>query len=99
VAEFTGVKTPIGGLLGLRRVSVDQQVQISADLANGQDREQTFAYLVQIQDGNGVTVSLAWITGSLSSGQSFSLSKINLLPLILNHLSSEKLVTLLESSK
>jgi len=56
----------------LDSVSVDQQVQISADLANGQDREQAFAYLVQIQDGNGVTVSLAWITGSLSAGQSFS---------------------------
>ena len=56
----------------LDAVSVDQQVQISADLANGQDREQSFAYLVQIQDGNGVTVSLAWITGSLSEGQSFS---------------------------
>lgn len=47
-------------------------MQITADLANGQDREQAFAYLVQIQDGNGVTVSLAWITGSLSAGQSFS---------------------------
>ncbi|MCV0410959.1 hypothetical protein [Nitrosopumilus sp.] len=56
----------------LDTVAVDQQVQISADLANGQDREQAFAYLVQIQDGNGVTVSLAWITGSLSAGQSFS---------------------------
>jgi len=56
----------------LDAVSVDQQVQISADLANGQDRKQSFAYLVQIQDGNGVTVSLAWITGSLSEGQSFS---------------------------
>ena len=56
----------------LDTVSVDQQVQITADLANGQDREQQFAYLVQIQDGNGVTVSLAWITGSLSAGQSFS---------------------------
>ena len=53
-------------------VSVDQQVQLTADLANGQDREQAFAYLVQVQDGDGVTVSLAWITGSLSSGQSFS---------------------------
>jgi hypothetical protein len=56
----------------LTTVSVDQQVQLTADLANGQDREQAFAYLVQIQDGNGVTVSLAWITGSLSAGQSFS---------------------------
>jgi hypothetical protein len=53
-------------------VSVDQQVQITADLTTGQDREQPFAYLVQIQDEDGVTVSLAWITGSLSAGQSFS---------------------------
>ncbi|KAG2477625.1 MAG: hypothetical protein NPMRTH1_1030001 [Nitrosopumilales archaeon] len=56
----------------LASVSVDQQVQITADLANGQDRDQSFAYLVQVQDGNGVTVSLAWITGSLAPGQSFS---------------------------
>jgi hypothetical protein len=56
----------------LAEVSVDQQVQIAADLANGQNRDQAFAYLVQIQDSNGVTVSLAWITGSLSPGQSFS---------------------------
>ena len=56
----------------LDAVNVDQQVQVSADLANGQDREQSFAYLVQIQDSNGVTVNLAWITGSLASGQSFS---------------------------
>jgi hypothetical protein len=56
----------------LDAVSVDQQVQLTADLSNGQDKDQAFAYLVQVQDGNGVTVSLAWITGSLSSGQSFS---------------------------
>jgi len=56
----------------LSEVSVDQQVQITSDLANGQDRAQAFAYLVQVQDNNGVTVSLAWITGSLTAGQSFS---------------------------
>jgi hypothetical protein len=56
----------------LTDVSVDQQVQIAADLSNGQDRDQKFAYLVQIQDASGVTVSLAWITGSLTAGQSFS---------------------------
>ncbi|MDA0757015.1 MAG: hypothetical protein O2864_06920, partial [Crenarchaeota archaeon] len=56
----------------LSEVSVDQQVQIEADLVNGQDRDQAFAYLVQVQDGNGVTVSLAWITGQLAAGQSFS---------------------------
>ena len=56
----------------LAEVKVDQQVQITADLANGQDRDQRFAYLVQVQDNDGVTVSLAWITGSLTAGQSFS---------------------------
>ncbi|ABK76806.1 hypothetical protein CENSYa_0161 [Cenarchaeum symbiosum A] len=56
----------------LTTVAVDQQVQITADLASGQDRDQTFAYLLQVQDANGVTVSLAWITGSLAAGQSFS---------------------------
>jgi len=56
----------------LDEVSVDQQVQITSDLTNNQNQEQQFAYLVQVQDENGVTVSLAWITGSLSSGQTFS---------------------------
>ena len=56
----------------LDTVSVDQQVQITADLMNGQDRDQAFAYLVQVQDANGVVVSLAWITGSLAPEQAFS---------------------------
>lgn len=56
----------------LDEVNVDQQVQITADLANGQDRDQSFAYLVQIQDEDGVTVSLSWITGSLAPGQSLN---------------------------
>ncbi len=56
----------------LDAVSLDQQVQISADLANGQDREQAFAYLVQIQDADGVTVQLVWITGDLDPGKSMS---------------------------
>ena len=53
-------------------VSVDQQVQITADLSSGQDKDQDFAYLIQIQDGEGVTVSLSWIAGSLSPGKQFS---------------------------
>ena len=53
-------------------VSIDQQVQLQANIANGSDGEQPFAYLVQVQNDIGVTVSLAWITGTLSGGQSFS---------------------------
>jgi hypothetical protein len=53
-------------------VKTGQQIQVTADLANGQNTDQPFAYLVQIQDSNGVTVSLSWITGTLSAGQSLN---------------------------
>ncbi len=56
----------------LSSVQVDQQVQVTADLSNGQDRDQEFAYLLQVQNESGVTVSLSWITGNLEPGQSFS---------------------------
>ncbi len=59
----------------LSTVSIDQQVQITADLTNTQDKDQPFAYLVQIQDSDGVTVSLSWIDGSLTPSQSFSPSQ------------------------
>ena len=57
---------------GDKTVEVGKQVQITADLTNNQDFEQEFAYIVQIQDENGITVSLAWITGNLTPAQSFS---------------------------
>ena len=53
-------------------ISVDNQVQIVADVRNSQEKIQPFAYLVQIQDENDVTVSLAWLTGSLSPKQMLS---------------------------
>ena len=59
----------------LASVSVDQQVQITADLTSGQDRDQDFAYLVQIQNEDGVTVELSWIAGTLGGGATFSASQ------------------------
>ena len=53
-------------------VSVGRQVQVTVDLSNGRNTSQDFAYLVQIQDGEGVTVALSWISGSLLDGQSLS---------------------------
>jgi len=55
-----------------KTVEVGKQIQIAADLANNQDIKQSFAYIVQIQTDDGVTVSLAWITGSLEPAQSFT---------------------------
>lgn len=65
-----GVK--IGQNSGTKLVDVGKQVQIAADLHNNQDFEQDFAYIVQVQNEDGVTVSLAWITGTLAPAQSFS---------------------------
>ncbi len=53
-------------------IMVGQQVLITADVANGQDRDQPFAYLIQIQNEDGITVSLAWITGSFQENQQMS---------------------------
>ena len=53
-------------------VSVDRQVQVAVDLSNGRNTSQDFAYLVQVQDSEGVTVALSWISGSLLDGQSLS---------------------------
>ena len=53
-------------------VSVGRQVQVTVDLSNGRNTSQDFAYLVQVQDSEGVTVALSWISGSLLDGQSLS---------------------------
>jgi len=53
-------------------VIVDKQVMVVADLSNGQDRPQNFAYIVQIRDENKLVISLSWLTGSLTPGQTFS---------------------------
>ena len=57
------------------KVLVDHQVQITVDLTNNQKRDQPFAYLVQIQNKDGVTISLSWIAGSLEPGQSMNPSQ------------------------
>ena len=59
----------------LASVSVDQQVLIKADITSGQDRDQDFAYLVQIQNEDEVTIALSWIAGTIGAGDTFSQSQ------------------------
>lgn len=49
-----------------------QQAQVTAALTNEQTKHQQFAYLIQVQNEAGVTVSLSWVTGSLLGGQTLS---------------------------
>ena len=60
---------------GTWHTKVGKQVQITTDVTNGQDRSQPFAYVVQIQNQDGVVYSLSWITGTLDAGQSLSPSQ------------------------
>lgn len=60
-----------GATLG-EHIIVNQQVQITAKITNTQDEIQDFVYIVQIKDENDIVVKLGWISGSLTSYQSFS---------------------------
>ena len=50
-------------------VNVNQQIQISADITNHQEKSQTFVYLIQIKNESGQIVSLGWISGQLTPDQ------------------------------
>lgn len=60
-----------GATLG-EHIIVNQQVQITAKITNTQDEIQDFVYILQVKDENDVVVKLGWISGSLTSYQSFS---------------------------
>jgi len=53
-------------------VNVSQQIQISADITNNQEKSQKFAYLVQIKDKTGFVVSFNWFLGELNPHQKLS---------------------------
>ena len=53
-------------------VNINQQVQVAADIANGQDKEQLFVYILQIKNDEGHIVSVSTIAGELQPVQSFN---------------------------
>lgn len=57
-------------------VNVDQQIQISADIINNQEKSQTFIYLVQVKNEENFVVSVGWISGQLTPYQKFNTSLI-----------------------
>ena len=59
----------------INKVRTFQQIQIVSNVTNQEDRDQPFVYLVQIQDNNGMTVSLSWIAGSMVPKQILSLGQ------------------------
>jgi len=55
----------------ISELSVSQQVLIQSEISNSQKKKQPFAYIVQIKDDEGATVSLSWVTGELPPKESF----------------------------
>ncbi len=60
---------------GIWETKINKQIQIASDITNNQDRPQPFAYLVQVQNENGIVVSLSWLSGTLDPGQSLTPSQ------------------------
>src|SRR3989338_10914071 len=54
------------------QVNVNQQVQISADIKNNQEKSQEFSYIIQIKNQNNIVISVTWVIGSLNPGQTFN---------------------------
>lgn len=54
------------------QINVNQQIQITSDVKNNQDKTQTFVYIVQVKNQNGVIITIGWISGLLNPGQTFS---------------------------
>ena len=65
VVDQAGHETP---------ASAGSQVQFAADLSSGQPGERPFAFLVQVQDANGMVVDLSWTAGSIGFGESINLA-------------------------
>ena len=61
--------SPIGN-----NVNVDQQIQISADITNNQEKSQKFNYLVQVKDSNDFVVKITWFSGELNPHQKLNTS-------------------------
>jgi hypothetical protein len=55
-----------------QNINTHQQVQVSADVTNKQDKPQIFVYIVQILNQNKVSQKITWISASLNPQQTLS---------------------------
>jgi len=56
----------------LEEFFVGQQVLVQADVRNNLQEKQPFSYFVLINDAEGFTIALSWITGTLPPGETLS---------------------------
>jgi hypothetical protein len=68
-----------GSSLG-NSINVDQQIQISADVMNNQEKSQKIAYLVQVKDDSGFVVSVKWVVGIILNPQQEFTQSVSWIP-------------------
>ncbi|MFQ5941013.1 MAG: hypothetical protein ACE5KA_04870 [Nitrososphaerales archaeon] len=56
-------------------LSLNQQVLIESEITNNQKKKQSFAYIVQIKNEEGATLSLSWLTGELPGKESLKVAQ------------------------
>lgn len=79
--DLVGEKVSLGriGLVDqtgseLSNVSTGQQVMIQTKMTSNIASSEEVAYISQVKDADGITVSISWITGTISPGQSLELA-------------------------
>jgi hypothetical protein len=57
------------------QVFTGEQLLIQSEVTNAQSKKQPFAYIVQVKDSEGITVSLSWVTSELPPGESLKVAQ------------------------
>jgi len=59
----------------ISQIFADEQLLIQSEVTNEQNKKQPFAYIVQVKDSEGITVSLSWITAELPPNESLKVAQ------------------------
>ncbi|MEM2759577.1 MAG: hypothetical protein QXU32_08305 [Nitrososphaerales archaeon] len=52
-----------------------EQLLIQSEVTNTQNKKQPFAYIVQVKDADGITVSLSWVTSELPPNETLKVAQ------------------------
>ncbi len=57
------------------QIVTGEQLLIQSEVTNAQNKKQPFAYIVQVKDSQGITVSLSWVTSELPPNESLKVAQ------------------------
>ncbi len=57
------------------QIFTGEQLLIQSEVTNAQNKKQPFAYIVQVKNSDGITVSLSWVTSELPPNESLKVAQ------------------------